>query len=88
MGDYKQPEEAIHIAAAILAAGFKSVVATMWSIPDNTTPIVVERFYSHFLKDGTMRGDKAAEALHYAVQHLRTECSDFTSWMPFIHLGA
>jgi CHAT domain-containing protein len=28
--DAKQPEQAVHIAAAMLHAGFKSVVATMW----------------------------------------------------------
>jgi CHAT domain-containing protein len=28
--DAKQPEQAVHLAAAMLHAGFKSVVATMW----------------------------------------------------------
>jgi CHAT domain-containing protein len=30
MGDIHQPDEAIHMAAAMLTAGFRSVVATMW----------------------------------------------------------
>lgn len=29
-GDAKQPDQAIHLAATMLFAGFKSVVATMW----------------------------------------------------------
>jgi CHAT domain-containing protein len=29
-GDASQPDQAIHLAAAMLFAGFKSVVATMW----------------------------------------------------------
>ena len=29
-GDARQPDQAIHLAAAMLFAGFKSVVATMW----------------------------------------------------------
>jgi CHAT domain-containing protein len=30
-GDEKQPEQTVHVAAAMLFVGFKSVVATMWS---------------------------------------------------------
>jgi CHAT domain-containing protein len=29
-GDAKQPDQAVHLAASMLFAGFKSVVATMW----------------------------------------------------------
>ena len=31
-GDKAQPDQAIHLAAAMLFAGFKSVVGTMWSV--------------------------------------------------------
>jgi CHAT domain-containing protein len=31
-GDAKQPDQVMHLAAAMLFAGFKSVVATMWSV--------------------------------------------------------
>ncbi|KAJ6522099.1 hypothetical protein DFH09DRAFT_938562 [Mycena vulgaris] len=30
MGDEKLPDEAVHLAASLLFAGFRSVVATMW----------------------------------------------------------
>jgi CHAT domain-containing protein len=29
-GDLQQPDQAVHLAAAMLFAGFKSIVATMW----------------------------------------------------------
>jgi CHAT domain-containing protein len=29
-GDREQPDQAMHLAAAMLYSGFKSVVATMW----------------------------------------------------------
>jgi CHAT domain-containing protein len=29
-GDAKQPDQGVHLATAMLFAGFKSVVATMW----------------------------------------------------------
>jgi CHAT domain-containing protein len=31
-GDEKQPDQAVHLAAAMLFAGFKSVVGTMWYV--------------------------------------------------------
>jgi len=34
-GDHELPEEAIHLAAGMLMAGYGSVVATMWSIGDD-----------------------------------------------------
>jgi CHAT domain-containing protein len=32
-GDAKQPDQAVHLAAAMLFVGFRSVVATMWLVP-------------------------------------------------------
>lgn len=32
-GDANQPDQAIHLAATMLYAGFKSVVGTMWYVP-------------------------------------------------------
>jgi CHAT domain-containing protein len=34
-GDAAQPDQAIHLAATMLFAGFKSVVATMWCVLDS-----------------------------------------------------
>lgn len=31
-GDSKQPDQAIHLAATMLFAGFKSVIGTMWYV--------------------------------------------------------
>ena len=33
MGDVDAPDEAMHLAAAMLFSGFRGVVATMWSVP-------------------------------------------------------
>ena len=38
VGDKELPEEAVHLAAGMLNAGYKSVVGTMWSIEDDTAP--------------------------------------------------
>jgi CHAT domain-containing protein len=34
-GDEKQPDQTVHLAAAMLFVGFRSVVATMWSVLAN-----------------------------------------------------
>ncbi|KAJ6553744.1 CHAT domain-containing protein [Mycena vulgaris] len=91
MGDENVPDEAMHLAATMLFAGFRGVVGTMWAMHDEDGPEVVDVFYNHIF--GTSReshpeSTKAAEALHLAVKKLRTEKkASFQRWIPFIHLG-
>ncbi|KAJ6553714.1 hypothetical protein DFH09DRAFT_1366096 [Mycena vulgaris] len=91
MGDKNVPDEAMHLAATMLFAGFRGVVGTMWAMHDEDGPEVVDVFYNHIF--GTSReshpdSTKAAEALHLAVKKLRTEKkASFQRWVPFIHLG-
>lgn len=89
MGDEKLPEEAIHLAAGMLMAGYGSVVATMWSISDNDGPIVAKELYRYLMGEGGGDSTKAAYALHHAVKRLRQEIGErkFARWVPFIHLG-
>ncbi|VDC07757.1 unnamed protein product [Peniophora sp. CBMAI 1063] len=49
-GDEKIPEESMHLAARMLAVGFKGVIATMWSIRDDDAPLVVETYYRRLLE--------------------------------------
>ncbi|KAE9403532.1 hypothetical protein BT96DRAFT_774641, partial [Gymnopus androsaceus JB14] len=48
-GNRNSPEEATHLAAGMLAVGFKGIVATMWLIKDADAPIVVEAYYRKLL---------------------------------------
>ena len=88
-GDSELPEEAIHLAAGMLMAGYRSVVATMWSILDDVAPVVAEKFYKHLINEGKGDSTRAAYALHDAMVHVREMRGekDFMSWVPFIHLG-
>jgi len=96
-GDENLPEEAVHLAAGMLAAGYRSVVATMWSIFDVHAPRVAESFYESLLGDGQdegrqrLDGISAARALHYATQQLQEKVGnepDFLlAWVPYIHVG-
>ncbi|PVF92658.1 TPR-like protein [Serendipita vermifera] len=88
-GDENLSDEAVHIAGGMLLAGYRSVVATMWSIQDELAPMVTDEFYRHILKERE-RPDprKAAEALHMSVQKLRQQPGvQLTDWIPFVHLG-
>ncbi|KZV70928.1 hypothetical protein PENSPDRAFT_631053 [Peniophora sp. CONT] len=94
VGDQKVPEESAHLAAGMLAVGFKGVVATMWSIYDEDAPVVVDSYYKELLDlraSGTVPVGHtgAAYALHHAVECLRGKVgeSKFERWVPFVHFG-
>ena len=87
-GDVKLAEEAVHLAAGMMLAGYRSVIATMWSIRDMDGPEVAGDVYAELLKDGKADHTQAAYALHRAVQKLRLSGATFLAWMPFIHFGA
>ncbi|VDB88195.1 unnamed protein product [Peniophora sp. CBMAI 1063] len=88
-GDAKVPEEAVHLAAGMLMTGFRSVIATMWSIGDDDAPIVMEAFYDYLVHKANGDGALSAHALHYATKILREKVGErkFMHWVPFIHLG-
>jgi CHAT domain-containing protein len=88
-GDEKLSEEAVHIAGGMLLAGYRGVVATMWSIQDDLAPEVADEFYAQIMKGGHRPDSrKAAEALHYSVQKLRQKRDvNLIDWIPFVHLG-
>lgn len=64
------PDEALHLAAGMMVAGFRSVVATMWALDDEIAPLVMKEFYAEMLpKDGdAKRPVDAAIALKRAVE--------------------
>ncbi|KAJ7123558.1 hypothetical protein C8R44DRAFT_784007, partial [Mycena epipterygia] len=75
-GDDTVPDEAMHLAATLLFAGFRGVVATMWTMADQDGPEIAETFYQHLFKGCDGNADppdltKATECLHIAVAKLR-----------------
>jgi CHAT domain-containing protein len=82
------PEEAAHLAAGMLLAGYRGVIATMWKIMDDDAPQVADVVYGQLFKDGNPDATRAAHALHVAIKELRKDKSkSFMSWVPFIHIG-
>lgn len=88
-GDERLSEEAVHIAGAMLLAGYRGVVATMWSIRDELAPEVADEFYAYLTQNGQQPDSRrAAEALHFSVQKLRNRPGvSLLDWLPFVHLG-
>ncbi|KIJ44504.1 hypothetical protein M422DRAFT_168172 [Sphaerobolus stellatus SS14] len=90
-GDEKLSDEAVHLSAGMLAAGFGGVIATMWSVHDQVAPQVARDVYK-YLKESGMDVSEAAHALHLAVENTKNNMQGeddaaFISWVPFIHMG-
>ncbi|KAF6744803.1 CHAT domain-containing protein, partial [Ephemerocybe angulata] len=96
-GEGKLPDEAVHLAAGMLAAGYRRVVGTMWSIGDRPAQEVATTFYEYLFthqdKSGgaTFDASLSAVALHHATQQLRRSLDDsersLLTWVPFVHFG-
>ncbi|KAJ7202337.1 CHAT domain-containing protein [Mycena pura] len=95
-GDMAVPDEAMHLAATLLFAGFRGVVATMWTMNDLDGPKIGDTFYEHLFKNCDPHSNppvlpdltQAAKALHLAVAKLRKEPDiPFRRWVPFVHYG-
>ncbi|RXW12490.1 hypothetical protein EST38_g13363 [Candolleomyces aberdarensis] len=96
-GKEELSEEVVHLAAGMLAAGYRRVVATMWAIGDKHAPDVATDFYDYLLAqrveaDGSgFDGSKSAYALHHAIQQLRQRLDNseksLLAWIPYVHFG-
>ena len=88
-GDETLSEEAVYLAAGMMMAGYRTVIATMWSIGDEDAPLVAEKVYEHLLEGGTPDARRAAAAVHKATKHLRDKVGvkEFEKWVPYIHIG-
>ena len=89
MGDERLTDEAIHVAAGMLFAGYGGVIGTMWSISDKLAPKIAKDVYEQLFRSGTQPDYReAARALHDAIGRLRDSGKvPFSSWLPFIHVG-
>lgn len=82
------PNEAISLAAAIHYAGYRHVVATLWSTNDFAAAEVTRLVYGDLAVSGRLAPARSAAALHAAVRHLRdTDRTRPSWWIPFIHIG-
>ncbi|KAJ2927668.1 hypothetical protein H1R20_g9432, partial [Candolleomyces eurysporus] len=70
-GEEKLSEEVVHLAAGMLAAGYRRVVATMWAIADNHAPDVASDFYGYLSArraEGDGSGFDGSDSAYFGVQ--------------------
>ena len=99
LGSERRSEEVVHLAAGMLAAGYRGVVGTMWSIPDLYAPDIGKEFYRELLlgsSEGEVEERKegqrdAAYALHCATETLRRKIGNseiaLLAWVPYVLYG-
>ncbi|HLX51467.1 MAG TPA: CHAT domain-containing protein [Streptosporangiaceae bacterium] len=81
-------DEAIHLAAAFQAVGYRHVIASLWGISDPIAPVVADTVYQALCRDGIPCSAQAAEAIHHAVTRLRDHYPDHPHlWASYIHIG-
>lgn len=97
-GDEKLSDEVAHIAAGMLAVGYRGVVGTMWSISDARGPEIAHSFYEHILNasgenvgNGRLDSSRAARALDHSTREIRKKDGDteraLLTWVPYVHFG-
>ena len=97
--NFKLLDESIHLSAAMMLAGYPSVVGTLWEVSDTHMPKVVKEVYAWML-DETRGFDngRSAEGLHRSIRALRERTRNITGlskrvpsdpliWASCIHLG-
>ena len=75
-------DEVVGLTRGILAAGCSTVVASLWTVSDESTAHLMERFYA-CLRDGA----EPAEALRTAMLALRGEYDHPYYWAAFAAVG-
>jgi CHAT domain-containing protein/tetratricopeptide (TPR) repeat protein len=67
------PDEALALPSALLQAGFAGVVASMWSIFDLSTAVLMSRFYQLWIRDGFDPHRALAEAVRWLRRQTAAE---------------
>jgi CHAT domain len=81
-------DESLTVSSAMLLAGFRHVIGTLWYIYDPLAPLISGRFYEILQEQGDGEMD-AAGALHKAVAAVRARYPDRPLlWAQYIHVGA
>ncbi|PFH46564.1 hypothetical protein AMATHDRAFT_154517 [Amanita thiersii Skay4041] len=91
VGDnYNFPDEALHLAAAVFFAGFKSVIGSLWAISDSDGPILTSEFYKYMFRNGVEKVNvkESAKGLQVAVEALQKQPGMTPNrWIQLIHIG-
>jgi CHAT domain-containing protein/tetratricopeptide (TPR) repeat protein len=83
LGEVRAGEGVYGLQRAFVVAGARTLVMSLWSVPDEATRELMEDFYRRLLA-----GEPRADALHAARQALRHKYPEPYFWGAFVCLGA
>ncbi|MEU9118302.1 CHAT domain-containing protein [Streptomyces sp. NPDC048506] len=89
LGGTELPNEAIHLAGALLLGNFRHVVSTLWTVGDNTAQQITDTVYGT-VADPELGIDasRTAYALHEAVDRARRrQPYRPVGWASYVHFG-
>ncbi|MBK9095741.1 MAG: CHAT domain-containing protein [Anaerolineae bacterium] len=71
------PDEVVALPAALTQAGFAGVVASLWSVADVSTAMLMERFYRLWRQEGLPPGEALAAAQRWLRDTTNQEKADY-----------
>jgi hypothetical protein len=80
------PDEPLHLALAFQIAGYRNVIATLWSVSDIGAAKVTRAIYRRLTRDGPIDADGAALALRAVILELRDRYPH-EIWAAYLHAG-
>jgi CHAT domain-containing protein len=85
LGLLSRGDDVVGLNRAFLYAGTPAIIASLWSIDDEATGLLMQRFYTYFKE-----GINPAEALQKAQKELRQQRPEYSHpyyWSAFILTG-
>jgi len=81
------PDEAVHLAASLHMAGYRHVVAAVWSITDQSAAAMAAGVHQRLgASTGSAFDWAVADAVHQATRQLRFRHPPL-SWAAYLHIG-
>jgi tetratricopeptide (TPR) repeat protein len=87
-GGLRNTDEVITLCSALVYAGWRHVLGTLWPVPDSVAARFAASVYDGATENGRLDADRAPAALHKAMLEIRAAHPDRPShWAPFVHVG-
>ncbi len=83
VGELSGGDEIVGMSRAFMYAGAPTVVASLWSVSDESTAMLMKSFYGHMKE-----GESAGSALRHAQVELMEKYPHPFYWAPFILMGS